>query len=127
MPLVQITMLQGRTADQKRKIAKRITDALAEEAGARREAIIVAFHEVSKESYASGGELMIDKGSNDDEAISVVEERGRGRPRRTCYPNGSNKCPSTRSATLGRSLRACCRKCGAARCASSAASSLYCS
>ena len=61
MPLVQITMLAGRTADQKRKIAKRITDALVEEAGARREAIVVAFHEVSKESYASGGELMIDK------------------------------------------------------------------
>jgi len=32
-----------------------------EEAGARREAIVVAFNEVSKESYASGGELMIDK------------------------------------------------------------------
>jgi 4-oxalocrotonate tautomerase len=61
MPLVQITMLQGRTAEQKRKIAKRVTDALVEEAGARREGIIVAFHEVSKESYASGGELMIDK------------------------------------------------------------------
>jgi 4-oxalocrotonate tautomerase len=61
MPLVQITMLQGRTADQKRKIAKRITDALVEEAGARREAVVVAFHEVSKESYASGGELIIDK------------------------------------------------------------------
>lgn len=62
MPLVQITMLQGRTTDQKRKIAKRITDVMVEEAGARREAIAVAFHEVSKESYASGGELMIDKG-----------------------------------------------------------------
>jgi 4-oxalocrotonate tautomerase len=55
-------MLEGRTADQKRKIAKRITDALVEEAGARREGIIVAFHEVPKESYASGGELMADKG-----------------------------------------------------------------
>ena len=61
MPMVQITMLQGRTADQKREIAKRITDALVEEAGVRREGIVIAFHEVSKESYASGGELMIDK------------------------------------------------------------------
>jgi 4-oxalocrotonate tautomerase len=61
MPMVQITMLQGRTAEQKRRIAKRVTDALAEEAGARREGIMIAFHEVSKESYASGGELMIDK------------------------------------------------------------------
>ena len=62
MPLVRITMLAGRTVNQKRKIAKRITDALVEEAGARREGIVVAFHEVSKESYASGGELVTDKG-----------------------------------------------------------------
>ncbi len=61
MPLVQITMLQGRTADQKRKIAKRVTDAMVEEAGARLEAIVVVFNEVSKENYATGGELMIDK------------------------------------------------------------------
>jgi len=61
MPLIQITMLQGRTADQKRKIAKRVTDVMVEEANAKREAIVVTFVEVSKESYASGGELMIDK------------------------------------------------------------------
>lgn len=61
MPLVQVTMLQGRTADQKRKIAKRITDAMVEEAGAKREAIVVTFVELSKESYASGGLLMADK------------------------------------------------------------------
>ena len=50
------------TAEQKRKLAQRITDAMVEEAGARREAVVVAFHEVSKESYASGGVLMADKG-----------------------------------------------------------------
>jgi 4-oxalocrotonate tautomerase len=62
MPLIQVTMLAGRTADQKRKLAARITDAMVEEAGARREAVVVAFHELSKESYASGGVLMADKG-----------------------------------------------------------------
>jgi len=62
MPLVQVTMLTGRSADQKRKLAQRITDAMVEEAGARREAIVVAFHEVSKEDYTSGGVLMADKG-----------------------------------------------------------------
>jgi len=61
MPLVQVTMLQGRTADQKRKIAQRITDAMVEEAGTRREAVVVTFLEVSKESYASGGVLMADR------------------------------------------------------------------
>ena len=62
MPMVQITMLEGRTAEQKRKLAQRITDALVEEAGTKREGIMIAFHEVSKESYASGGVLMADKG-----------------------------------------------------------------
>ena len=61
MPLVQVTMLQGRTVDQKRKLALRITDAMVEEAGARREAVVVTFVEVSKESYASGGVLMVEK------------------------------------------------------------------
>jgi 4-oxalocrotonate tautomerase len=61
MPMVQITMLQGRTAEQKRKLAQRITDVLVEEANAKREAIVVAFNEVSRESYASGGILMADK------------------------------------------------------------------
>ena len=62
MPLVQITMLTGRTADKKRKLAARITDAMIEEAGARREAVVVTFLEVERESYASGGVLMADKG-----------------------------------------------------------------
>jgi 4-oxalocrotonate tautomerase len=54
-------MLTGRSADQKRKLAQRITDVMVEEAGARRDAIVVTFVEVSKESYASGGVLMTDK------------------------------------------------------------------
>jgi 4-oxalocrotonate tautomerase family enzyme len=52
---------ENSTADQKRKIAQRITDTMVEEAGARREAIMIAFYEVSKESYASGGVLLADK------------------------------------------------------------------
>jgi 4-oxalocrotonate tautomerase len=62
MPLVQITMLTGRTIDQKRKLAQRITDVMVEEARAQREAVVVVFNEVSKESYASAGVLVADKG-----------------------------------------------------------------
>ena len=61
MPVVQITLLKGRTVEQKRKVAARVTDALVEEAGATRQAITVTFVEVSKEDYASGGVLMADK------------------------------------------------------------------
>jgi len=61
MPMVHITMLEGRTAEQKRKIAQRITDVLVEEAGTKREGIMIAVNEVSKENYSSGGILMADK------------------------------------------------------------------
>jgi len=59
--MIQITMLAGRTAEQKRKIAQPITDVMVEETGSPREGVAVAFHEVSKESYARGGVLISDK------------------------------------------------------------------
>ncbi len=63
MPMIQITMLAGRTAEQKRKIAQRVADFMVEETRTSREgvAVAVAFHEVSKESYARGGVLISDK------------------------------------------------------------------
>ena len=61
MPQVQITLLEGRTLEQKRRVAQRITDVLVEDAGATREAISISFVEVSKESYASAGVLIVDK------------------------------------------------------------------
>ncbi len=61
MPVVQVTLLEGRNTEQKRKLAMRITDAMVEEAGARREAVVVTFVDVSRESYASGGVLIADK------------------------------------------------------------------
>ena len=61
MPHIQITMLQGRTLEQKRKLAARVTDALEQECAARREAISIAIVEVTKEDFASAGTLVIDK------------------------------------------------------------------
>jgi 4-oxalocrotonate tautomerase len=55
MPMVQITTVAGKTAEQKRKIAQRVTDALVEEAGVPREAVIVAFYDLPREDYAIGG------------------------------------------------------------------------
>lgn len=61
MPVIQITLLKGRTIEQKRKVAARLTDVLVEEAGAKREAVTVTFVEVTKEDYASGGVLLADR------------------------------------------------------------------
>jgi 4-oxalocrotonate tautomerase len=61
MPSIQITMLKGRTIEQKRKIVERLTDALAEEANTPKEGVVVTILEVDREDYARGGVLMADK------------------------------------------------------------------
>lgn len=54
MPHVQITLLQGRTTEQKRKVSERVTQVLAEEIGTAPEGISISFIEVPKDSYARG-------------------------------------------------------------------------
>jgi len=61
MPLIQVTMLKGRTVEQKRKIAARITDAMVEDAKAAKEAVVVTFIEITREDYASAGVLLADR------------------------------------------------------------------
>ena len=61
MPMIQITLLQGRTPEQKRKIAERITAVMAEEAGTKPEGVTISFVEVSTADYSSGGVLVLDR------------------------------------------------------------------
>ena len=61
MPHIQITLLKGRTTEQKRRIAARVTDVIVEEAKTDREGIVITFLDVDKDSYARGGVLMEDK------------------------------------------------------------------
>ena len=61
MPHVQITWVEGRTADQKRKIVERITKTLEEEGRAKRENIHVAFLDVPATNYAEAGVLVGDQ------------------------------------------------------------------
>lgn len=61
MPLIQVTMLKGRTVEQKRKVAERITQVMVEDANAAKEAVVITFIEIAREDYASAGVLVADK------------------------------------------------------------------
>jgi 4-oxalocrotonate tautomerase len=61
MPSIQITMLKGRTIEQKRKLVERMTEVMAEEAKTPKEGVIVTILEVEREDYARGGVLMADR------------------------------------------------------------------
>ena len=61
MALVQITMLEGRTTDQKRRAVKRVTEVLQEELNVNPERLTITFIEVPRDSYAHNGTLISDR------------------------------------------------------------------
>lgn len=60
MPIVSIKIAKGRTADQKRKLVKAITDSVVSALDVRREWVTVLIEELDRENWATGGELHID-------------------------------------------------------------------
>jgi 4-oxalocrotonate tautomerase len=63
MPIVTITMYEGRTIDQKRKLVRAVTDAVVQSLGppATYEGTRIIIHEIPKQNFASAGVLASDK------------------------------------------------------------------
>ena len=55
MPVVRVSIYEGRSREQKREIAEAITDALVRVAGSQREAVNVLFDTFAKEDWVIGG------------------------------------------------------------------------
>lgn len=60
MPVVTVDWVAGRTADQKRDLAARISTAVAEVGGIDPAGVWVIFNDVAKEDWAIGGRLAAD-------------------------------------------------------------------
>lgn len=60
MPLVEVKMLDGRTDEQKRELASRITKVMVEVAKAEKDAVTVIFWETGGENWAKGGKCLAD-------------------------------------------------------------------
>lgn len=61
MPFVNVKMLSGRTIEQKREIAKAITEAMVNIGKAQPENVYVMFDEMEKSDLAKAGKLLSDK------------------------------------------------------------------
>jgi len=55
MPFAQIYMIEGRTAEQKRAVIEKVTQALVEAVGAPKETVRVWIHDVPKENWGIAG------------------------------------------------------------------------
>lgn len=60
MPVIQITMSQGRSVDQKRELVKVFTKEAARILGTKEDAVRVLIYEVSKENWGNAGVLGLD-------------------------------------------------------------------
>jgi 4-oxalocrotonate tautomerase len=58
MPLIEVTMMEGRTVEQKRKMVADVTTAVETALGAQRQTIRVAIREIPAEHWAVGGETI---------------------------------------------------------------------
>jgi 4-oxalocrotonate tautomerase len=67
MPNIIVQMARGRTTDQKRKLAKALTDATVEVLGVNPEWVSVIMQEVEKDGWAVGGELLFDRFHRDSD------------------------------------------------------------
>ncbi len=61
VPIVQIELIEGRTVEQQRVLAKEVTDAIVRSLGVSPEAVTVIMRDMKKENFATGGKLRIDQ------------------------------------------------------------------
>lgn len=60
MPIIRVDIREGRSIDQKRAFAERVTAAAVEELDAKQERVRIRFDEFSPDEVALGGALMSD-------------------------------------------------------------------
>lgn len=61
MPVITINQFEGRTVEQKRKLAKEITDSIVKIYEIEADRVNITYFDVPKHNVAKGGKLIIDQ------------------------------------------------------------------
>ncbi|RVT92241.1 4-oxalocrotonate tautomerase [Rhodovarius crocodyli] len=62
MPMIRVDMFAGRTQDQKRAIAKALTEAFCSATGNKPESVQIILTDIEKSDWATAGVFAADKG-----------------------------------------------------------------
>lgn len=62
MPTIQVTIIEGRSQEQKRELVRGITDVVTRTCNAKPERVVIYINEVKKEHAARAGVLRSDEG-----------------------------------------------------------------
>ncbi len=55
MPIIQFNLLEGRSDEQKQRLAEKVTDVVVETLGVKREAVRILIHQLGPYDFAVGG------------------------------------------------------------------------
>lgn len=55
MPIIQFNIMEGRTVEQKKRLAEKVTDTVVEVLGVKREAVRILIHEMGPYDFSVGG------------------------------------------------------------------------
>ena len=64
MPNIHVEMFEGRTLEQKRELAKALTEATVRTLGSKPEGIDIIFTDIKKHDWATGGVLWSERPDN---------------------------------------------------------------
>jgi 4-oxalocrotonate tautomerase len=62
MPTLRVELFEGRTAEQKRALAKELTEACVRVLGGSADSVDILFHDIARQDWATGGTLWSDRG-----------------------------------------------------------------
>lgn len=61
MPTIHVELFAGRTVEQKRALARALTDATVATLGGKADSIDIIFTDIERQNWSTGGELWSDK------------------------------------------------------------------
>jgi 4-oxalocrotonate tautomerase len=61
MPIITVELLEGRSVEQKRALARELTDAFVRTCGGEVSSVRVVVHDVPRTNWAIGGHLVADR------------------------------------------------------------------
>ena len=61
MPTLRVEMFEGRTPEQKRQLARELTDACVRVLGGSPDAVDILFYDIQRQDWSTGGTLWSDR------------------------------------------------------------------
>jgi 4-oxalocrotonate tautomerase len=61
MPIIQVSLIEGRTVDQKKRLVTEMTQAVVNSLGVKPEDVRIILNDMARHDYAVGGILFMDR------------------------------------------------------------------